>query len=190
MWPSTGSKSSALSNIFKVVDELGSRSRGSIIGGSIAVFCSFFVLLIRLNLLGLCPYVFSLTRHIAVNLALSIPLWLRVVLMSIRFDLGSFLAHLSPSGAPAALNPFLCIIELVRLLVRPFTLAVRLTANLRTGHILIGLLGVGFGSMRGIVGLVLIIFVGTFYFAFEIAVSVIQSYIFTLLPTLYADEHP
>ena len=103
--------------------------------------------------------------------------------MSIRYNLGDFVAHLQPLGSPALLSPFLCVIELVRLLVRPFTLGIRLTANLRTGHILIALLG------RGFITLFLVVLVGLFYFLFEIAVCVIQAYIFTLLPTLYTDDH-
>lgn len=147
------------------------------------------MVLVVLNLLGLVPYVFRLTSHLAVNLALSLPLWVIIVFMSITYDLGSFLAHLQPIGSPAALNPFLCVIELVRLLVRPITLAVRLTANLSTGHILIALLGVGFVNSGLVTGAV-ILFLGIFYFIFEIGVCLIQAYIFTLLPTLYLDEHP
>lgn len=109
--------------------------------------------------------------------------------MSMRFDLSSFLAHLQPIGSPSFLNPFLCVIELVSLCVRPITLSVRLTANLTTGHILIALLGSSFfGS--GFFVLCLVGFVGAFYFIFEIAVCFIQSYIFTLLSVLYIDDHP
>ena len=103
--------------------------------------------------------------------------------MSITYNLGDFLAHLQPVGSPAFLNPFLCVIELVRLLVRPLTLAVRLTANLRTGHILIALLGTGF------IGSSLVLLGGIFYFMFEMVICMIQAYIFTLLPTLYSDDH-
>lgn len=99
------------------------------------------------------------------------------------------MAHLQPIGSPAFLNPFLCVIELVRLLVRPLTLAVRLTANLRTGHILMSLIGLGFLG-GGPLSRVLIFLFGIFYMIFEIAVCVIQAYIFTLLPTLYRDDHP
>lgn len=105
------------------------------------------------------------------------------------YDLGGFLSHLQPIGSPDVLSPFLCLIELVSNLVRPFTLAVRLTANLRTGHILIRLLGLGF-IKRGFYGRGFILIVGLFYFIFEIGVCLIQSYIYTLLPTLYVDEHP
>ena len=180
----------AVSTFFMViVDDLVVRTQGKNIGGSVSVFRVLFIFLVSLNLLGLVPYVFSLTSHLAVNLSLSLPLWVIIVFMSITYDIGSFLAHLQPIGSPAALNPFLCVIELVSLLVRPITLAVRLTANLSTGHILMALLGVGFvnsGVVRGLV----ILFLGIFYFIFEIGVCFIQAYIFTLLPTLYLDEHP
>jgi ATP synthase subunit 6 len=175
--------------LIRVVEELVFRRLGKNVGGRVATFCALFTLLVILNLFGLVPYIFSLTRHLAVNLAISLPLWLRVVIIGIFYDFGRFLAHLQPIGSPAALNPFLCLIELVRNLVRPITLSVRLTANLRTGHILIGLLGLGF-TKRGLLTTGVILFIGIFYFIFEIGVCFIQAYIFTLLPTLYLDEHP
>jgi F-type H+-transporting ATPase subunit a len=84
------------------------------------------------------------------------------------------------------LNPLLCLIELVRNLVRPITLAVRLTANLTTGHILIGLAGTAFNTSSLFI---LILIIGSFYFLFEMAVCIIQAYIFTLLPTLYTNDY-
>lgn len=172
-----------------IASELVYRRLSKSIGGSIPLFISLFLSLISFNLLGLVPYLFRLTSHLAINLAISLPLWLSTVLIGRFYDLGSLLAHFQPIGSPAFLNPFLCLIELVRNLVRPITLAVRLTANLRTGHILIRLLGLGFINSR-IIGIRLIISLGLFYFIFEIGVCFVQAYIFTLLPTLYADEHP
>lgn len=172
-----------------VVEGLVSRREGKKVGASVSFFSVLFIFLVLLNLFGLFPYVFRLTRHLAINLVLSLPLWVSIVFMSMTYDLSAFLAHLQPLGSPAFLNPFLCLIELVRLLVRPITLAVRLTANLRTGHILIALLGVGFVN-SGVLVIGLILFIGVFYFMFEMGVCFIQGYIFTLLPTLYLDEHP
>lgn len=189
IWARAGKTNTIISLKIIVAEELVSRTQRKEIGGALAIFVSLIIILINLNLLGLVPYIFRLTRHLAINLALSFPIWLRIVMSRIRYDLGSFLAHLQPLGSPSFLNPPLCIIELVRLIVRPITLSVRLTANLRTGHILIRLLGVGFtGSALGI--RVVILVIGTFYYMFEIAVCCIQAYIFTLLPTLYSDEHP
>lgn len=157
--------------------------------GSVSFFSVLFVFLIFLNLSGLFPYVFSLTRHLAVNFSLSFPVWVAIVMMSVSFDFASFLAHLQPMGSPSFLNPFLCVIEMVSLCVRPITLSVRLTANLTTGHILMALLGSSFfGS--GVFFLCLVSFIGAFYFIFEMAVCFIQSYIFTLLSVLYVDDHP
>lgn len=175
--------------LLSVVEELVFRSMSKGVGGSMAVFSSLFFLLIGLNLIGLVPYVFRVTSHLSINLAIALPLWLSVVLMGIFYDFGRFLAHFQPIGSPAALNPFLCLIELVRSLVRPITLSVRLTANLSTGHILIGLLGLGFVNRR-VVTMGLILVIGLFYFIFEMGVCFVQGYIFTLLPTLYLDEHP
>jgi ATP synthase subunit 6 len=98
---------------------------------------------------------------------------------------------LLPAGAPAALAPFLVLIERIRLLVRPVTLSVRLMANISAGHIVLTLVGnylsnlvLSFG-----VGAVSLLMVQVFYTIFEFAIRFIQAYIFCLLLTLYADEH-
>lgn len=173
----------------KVVDGLVSRRVRGQMGGSVGFFRAMMVFLVFCNLFGLTPYVFRVTRHLAVNLSLAFPVWFGVVLIGAFFDLGGFLSHLQPLGSPALLNPFLCVIELVRILVRPLTLSVRLTANLSTGHILFGLLGAGF-SAGGMVVVGLVLFIGVFYSMFEMGVCLVQSYIFTLLPVLYSDDHP
>lgn len=173
----------------QIAKDLYQRVLGNKIGGVAVHFSVLIIILVRLNLLGLRPYVFSLTSHLVVNFSISLPIWMSVLLIRLSFNAPSFVSHLQPLGSPSLLNPFLCIIELVRLLVRPLTLAVRLTANLSTGHILIGLLGGRF--IRSIVPInFFVLFLGIFYFIFEIGVCVIQAYIFTLLPTLYSDEHP
>ena len=175
--------------LFSVVGGLVNSSVGKNVGGSSVLFCSLFFFLIVINIFGLVPYVFSVTRHLCINLSIAFPFWLRIVLMSMFYDLVGFFSHLQPLGSPVFLSPFLCLIELVRNFVRPLTLCVRLTANLRTGHILVGLLGTGFLS-TGSYLMVLIFLFSLFYFIFELGVCFVQSYIFTLLPTLYVDEHP
>jgi ATP synthase subunit 6 len=76
--------------------------------------------------------------------------------------------------------------------VRPITLSFRLAANIRAGHIVIGLLGIYassafFVSSSSFITLMLI---QIFYFIFEIGISLIQAFIFCLLITLYSDDHP
>lgn len=159
------------------------------IGGTQPIIGTLLGYIVTFNLLGLCPYVFRATSHMAINLTLALPIWFALVLIARTYNFSSFLSHLQPIGSPAILNPFLCVVELISIVVRPFTLAVRLTANLSTGHILIGLLGSAF-TRAGIASALLITIVGVFYFIFEIAVCIIQAYIFILLPSLYADDHP
>lgn len=110
--------------------------------------------------------------------------------MFFKFDV--FCAGLLPAGAPIALNPFLILIETVRILVRPITLSVRLVANMGAGHIVIGLIGTYLSSAvfsYSWLAFFVLLFVQVFYFVFEFGVSLIQGYIFSLLLTLYADEH-
>jgi len=135
------------------------------------------------------PYVLSLRSHLVINLAVSLPLWLSIVSVGLFYDFVGFISHLQPLGSPVLLNPFLCLIELVRNLVRPLILSVRLTANLRTGHILMALSGISFVNGRFLVGF-FVLRVGLFYFIFELGVCFVQSYIFTLLLILYVDEDP
>ena len=97
------------------------------------------------------------------------------------------LAHLVPLGTPYPLMPFMVVIELIRRVIRPGTLAVRLAANMVAGHLLLTLIGslaprVGLSILVGIlVGLVLLI-------TLECAVALIQSYVFRILITLYIEE--
>lgn len=175
--------------ILSVSHSLYSRTLAGRVGGLRVFFALLFNRVVFANCFGMIPYVFRATSHLAINLAIALPVWFAIIFMRISYNLSAFLAHLQPSGSPAVLSPFLCLIELVRLIVRPLTLSVRLTANLRTGHILIGLLGVGFIN-SGLGASLLILFVGVFYTMFEFAVCFIQAYIFTLLPGLYIDEHP
>lgn len=168
------------------------RGRGVSLGGFGCVVSGLIVILLVANISGLFPYVFSRTSHLVVRFVLSSVLWFSLLLSSAVYNLKSFLAVLLPVGAPSVLNPFLVLVETVRLVVRPITLSVRLVANIGAGHIILCLLGSylrsGFFLYSRTV-LVFLIGVNIFYFLFEIGVSMIQAYIFFLLLNLYADEH-
>jgi F-type H+-transporting ATPase subunit a len=97
---------------------------------------------------------------------------------------------LAPSGAPGALMPFLILIETISILIRPITLTVRLVANISAGHIILALLANVLSSSLGIFSWSACVAIIIFYYLFEIFVSFIQAYIFTLLIRLYITEHP
>nr|APH08719.1 ATP synthase F0 subunit 6 [Benthomangelia sp. JEU-2016] len=169
------------------------RSYGMNMGGFMNVMVALFLFLVVMNLLGLIPYVFSSTSHLAISLSLGLPLWLSLILSGIIFNSSSVVAGLLPMGAPAALNPFLVIIETVSIMVRPITLSVRLTANMSAGHIVLTLIGNYLTSsllISSFFSFIFLLLVQVFYTIFEFGISLIQAYIFCLLITLYSDEHP
>jgi F-type H+-transporting ATPase subunit a len=83
--------------------------------------------------------------------------------------------------------PFIVLIESVRNLIRPLTLAVRLIANMVAGHLLITLLG-NQTALASNLTLLFLISTQIILLTLESAVAVIQSYVFAVLSTLYARE--
>ncbi|KYN06112.1 ATP synthase subunit a, partial [Cyphomyrmex costatus] len=102
--------------------------------------------------------------------------------------INKFLSHLTPEGTPFLLIPFIVIIESIRLLIRPITLAIRLTANIIAGHLLLSLLGSTGNKITPTLLLSFIIFTQILLFILEICVSIIQAYVFSVLSTLYLRE--
>jgi len=97
------------------------------------------------------------------------------------------LSHLVPQGTPNALIIFIVLIELVRNLIRPITLSVRLTANLIAGHLLISLLGGAIIRVTAFTGVFFIV-IPLLLTVLELAVACIQAYVFITLITLYTTE--
>jgi len=96
-------------------------------------------------------------------------------------------AHLIPQGTPPILIPFIVLIETVRNVIRPGTLAVRLSANIIAGHLLITLLGNQTATSHSFI-LITLIGVQIILLTLESAVTLIQSYVFAVLRTLYSSE--
>nr|YP_009773419.1 ATP synthase F0 subunit 6 [Chiton albolineatus]QIZ12635.1 ATP synthase F0 subunit 6 [Chiton albolineatus] len=169
------------------------RTTGKNLSGFSNIISSIFITLIFINLLGLFPYVFSLSSHLTFALSFGFPLWLSLIISGIFFNFSSVIAHLLPSGAPMFLNPFLVLVETVSISVRPITLSIRLVANMSAGHIILGLIGAYLSAgmfTYSVLIIILLILVEIFYFMFEIGVSMIQAYIFSLLIILYSEDHP
>nr|YP_006460061.1 ATP synthase F0 subunit 6 [Tetraophasis obscurus]AEH05157.1 ATP synthase F0 subunit 6 [Tetraophasis obscurus] len=152
---------------------------------------SLILLLLSINLLGLLPYTFTPTTQLSMNMALALPLWLATLLTGLRNQPSTSLGHLLPEGTPTPLIPALIMIETTSLLIRPLALGVRLTANLTAGHLLIQLISTAtitlLPMMPSISALTaLILFLLTIL---EVAVAMIQAYVFVLLLSLYLQEN-
>ena len=156
--------------------------------GSFLIFISLFSFIIMTNFLGLIPYVFTSSSHLSFTLALALPLWLGRIVYRIRLQFNMNMAHLVPVGTPGALMPIMVLIETVRSIIRPGTLAVRLAANIVAGHLLLVLLGSQGANLRGLLLLGLIVALVALL-TLECAVACIQAYVFTILSSLYINEH-
>lgn len=150
-------------------------------------FITLFFIIALNNILGLIPYVFTATSHLALTLTLALPLWLRFMIYGWINHTQHMLAHLVPLGTPGALIPFIVLIETTRNIIRPGTLAVRLAANMIAGHLLLVLLG-NQGPHLASSLLSLLVVTQLLLLTLESAVAVIQSYVFAVLATLYSSE--
>lgn len=151
------------------------------------ILISLITFITTTNLLGLLPHSFTPTTQLSINLAIAIPLWAGTVITGLRFKTKSSLAHLLPQGTPTLLIPILVIIETISLAIQPVALAVRLTANITAGHLLMHLIGNATLTLLTISpsATSLVFTLLTLLTILEIAVALIQAYVFTLLVSLY-----
>nr|YP_010286287.1 ATP synthase F0 subunit 6 [Ornithomya biloba]UKS08896.1 ATP synthase F0 subunit 6 [Ornithomya biloba] len=155
--------------------------------GSSLIFISLFSMILFNNFMGLFPYIFTSTSHLTLTLSLALPLWLSFMLFGWINNTQHMFIHLVPQGTPAILMPFMVCIETISNIIRPGTLAVRLTANMIAGHLLLTLLGNTGPSMMTIL-LSMLIITQIALLILESAVAIIQSYVFAVLSTLYSSE--
>ncbi|YP_004940593.1 ATP synthase F0 subunit 6 (mitochondrion) [Puma concolor] len=143
------------------------------------------------NLLGLLPHSFTPTTQLSMNLGMAIPLWAGTVITGFRHKTKASLAHFLPQGTPIPLIPMLVIIETISLFIQPMALAVRLTANITAGHLLMHLIG---GATLALMNITTSVALITFIILIlltilEFAVALIQAYVFTLLVSLYLHDN-
>lgn len=155
--------------------------------GNTIIFIALFSLIFFNNLLGLFPYIFTRTRHIVLTIILSLPIWLSFIIYGWINNTQHIFAHLVPQGTPPILIPFIVCIESIRNIIRPGTLAIRLSANIIAGHLLLTLLGNN-GNSINLSLLIILIIIQILLLVLESAVAIIQSYVFAILRTLYSRE--
>lgn len=155
--------------------------------GRTLIFIALLSIILFNNFLGLFPYIFTSTSHIVITLSLALPLWLSFIIYGWLINTQHIFIHLVPQGTPSILIAFIVCIETISNVIRPGTLAIRLTANIIAGHLLITLLG---NTGSSIINYIIIILLITqiILLLLECAVAIIQSYVFTVLRTLYSRE--
>nr|YP_006503926.1 ATP synthase F0 subunit 6 [Zootermopsis angusticollis]AFM92426.1 ATP synthase F0 subunit 6 [Zootermopsis angusticollis] len=155
--------------------------------GSTLMFTSLFSMILMNNMLGLFPYIFTSTSHLTLTLTMALPLWVSFMMFGWINNTKHMLTHLVPQGTPPILMPFMVCIETISNVIRPGTLAIRLTANMIAGHLLMTLLGEN-GSSMAYPMISMLIITQIALLTLETAVAIIQSYVFAVLSTLYSSE--
>nr|WIL79865.1 ATP synthase F0 subunit 6 [Clerus dealbatus] len=155
--------------------------------GSTLIFISLFTFILLNNFIGLFPYIFTSTSHMILTLTLALPLWLSFMIFGWINNTIYMFAHLVPQGTPPVLMPFMVCIETISNVIRPGTLAIRLSANMIAGHLLMTLLG-NTGSMLSMLMINFLLITQLLLLILESAVAIIQSYVFAVLSTLYSSE--
>jgi F-type H+-transporting ATPase subunit a len=147
---------------------------------------SIFMFVLFGNLLGMIPYSFTFTSHIAVTLTMALLIFILVTVIAFIKHGFKFFSFFLPAGVPIVLAPLMIAIEVISYFTRPFSLSVRLFANMMAGHTLLKVIG-GFVVPLGIFGIVpiagLVAVMGL-----EFLIAFLQAYIFTILTCIYIND--
>jgi ATP synthase subunit 6 len=159
----------------------------------IPLFFTLFSFIILANVIGLIPYSFTLTSHIMLTFTLSFSVFTGLTLLAIIMQ-PNFFALFIPRGVPAGLIPFLFVIEIISYISRTFSLAIRLFANMMSGHVLLHIM-TGFcaylfnsfgviGKLVYLIPFVLIVAI----IGLEIGIAFLQAYVFCVLVSIYLSD--
>lgn len=152
-----------------------------------------FVFILFANLLGMVPYSFTVTSHIIVTFGLSLSIFIGVVIVGLVHHGVNFFNLFLPSGIPGPLQPVLVAIETLSYLSRALSLAIRLFANMMSGHALMKILAGFAWAMLSAGGVIMLGGVATVALIFaivglELGVAMIQAYVFAVLVCLYLND--
>jgi len=148
---------------------------------------TLFIFILFCNVLGLVPYSFTATSHIIVTFAMAAAVFVGVTVIGFIRHGAHFLSLFVPKGVPFVLLLLLVPIEIISYFVRPFSLLIRLFANMLAGHTMLKVFG-GFVVMLGIIGgwaplAFIVVFTGL-----ELLIAFLQAYVFAILTCLYLND--
>ncbi len=155
---------------------------------------SLFMFILFGNLLGMLPFAFTFTSHIAVTFALAAVVFILVTVVAFAIHGTKFFGYFFPEGAPKLLAPLIIPIELISYLSRPVSLSVRLFANMVAGHVMLKVFAtfvVMIGSAAGVFGIIgaaLPLAVNVALVGFELLVAFLQAYVFAILTSIYLHD--
>jgi F-type H+-transporting ATPase subunit a len=154
---------------------------------------SIFTFVLLGNLLGLLPWAFTFTSHIAVTFALAMVVFVLVTIVGLVIHGTHWFGYFFPEGAPKLLAPLIIPIEIISYLSRPISLSVRLFANMVAGHVMLVVFAsfvvmIGSLGVIGFFGAVLPVAVNVVLVGFELLVAFLQAYVFAILTSIYLHD--
>jgi F-type H+-transporting ATPase subunit a len=144
---------------------------------------SLFMFVLFANFLGLIPFSYTVTSQIIVTFALAAVVFIGVTLIGFAKHGMHFLRFFVPEGVPIVLLFLLVPIEILSYFIRPFTLSIRLFANMLAGHTMLAIFG-GFAASVGLAAIFPVLLDVGIY-ALEVLVAALQAYVFAILTCLY-----
>ncbi len=154
------------------------------------IIFSLFLFILISNIVGMFLYSFTLTSHVTVAFTLSFSFFISIILIGILIQKKEFINTFIPSGAPKILKPFLIGIEIISYFSRPFSLGIRLFANLMAGHTLLAILAnfTFLISKKNIIITLLPFFLIVAIVGLEAMIAMLQAYVFTVLICIYLND--
>jgi F-type H+-transporting ATPase subunit a len=156
------------------------------------IFTLFFFVLMG-NLLGLLPFSFTYTSHIAVTFALALLVIVLTTVVALRIHGLHFFSYFFPTGAPKFLAPLIIPVEIISYLSRPVSLSIRLFANMVAGHVMFEVFAsftvmLAAAGTLGVVGAIGPLALNVVLMGFELLVAVLQAYVFAILTCIYLHD--
>lgn len=171
-----------------VLPNMGQEGRGML-----PYFCTLFLFILCVNLAGMIPEMKTATSNISVTMALALCSGALIVFSGLKYHgLWGFLQGFVPSGTPGWLVPLIFPLEVASLIIKVCVLAIRLFANMLSGHIvllclfliifIVGEMSKSAGAGALLPAMALEIFMT----CLELLVAFLQAYVFTLLTAIFA----
>lgn len=147
---------------------------------------TLFMFVLFGNMLGMVPWSFTYTSHIIVTFALALTVFIGVTIVGFAKHGLHFLTLFAPKGVPKPILLLLVPIEVLSYFIRPFTLSIRLFANMMAGHTML-IIFAGFVASLGIFGIAPL-GMDVFLILLEFLVAALQAYVFVILSCLYLTD--
>ena len=154
---------------------------------------ALFAFVLMGNVLGLLPYQFTYTSHIAVTFGLALMVIVLVTAVALSIHGTHFFSYFFPEGAPKVLAPLIIPVEIISYLSRPVSLSIRLFANMVAGHVMLDVFATFIVLMggAGLVGGIAAVFpmaLNVLLMGFEFLVAFLQAYVFAILTCIYLHD--